>query len=92
MLHCFFVPALGIKTDATPGLINRINAFIQYEGVFHGQYSELHGTLHGLMPIAAEAVSPGTSVAPIFPGPPVRSMPALDVYSENSPNGPQSLA
>merc|ERR1719162_1917720 len=25
VLHCFSVPSLGIKTDATPGRINRIN-------------------------------------------------------------------
>merc|ERR1711953_1241662 len=27
VLHSFCVPALGMKTDATPGRINRINAF-----------------------------------------------------------------
>merc|ERR1712037_1058053 len=36
VLHCFSVPALGLKTDATPGRINRINTFIQREGVFYG--------------------------------------------------------
>jgi len=60
VLHCFSVPSLGIKTDATPGRINRINTFIQREGVFYGQCSELCGTLHGFMPIVIEAVSPET--------------------------------
>ena len=80
MLHCFSVPALGIKTDATPGRINRINAFIQRQGVCHSQCSELCGTLHGFMPIVVEAVSPGTLVAFI----------SRELCQE-SQNGPQSL-
>merc|ERR1719161_1704702 len=63
VLHCFSVPSLGLKTDATPGRINRINTFIQREGVFYGQCSELCGTLHGFMPIVVEAVSPETYAA-----------------------------
>merc|ERR1712160_141367 len=55
VLHSFSIPALGVKTDATP---ERINPFIQREGVFYGQCSELCGTLHGFMPIVVEAVSP----------------------------------
>merc|ERR1711957_955240 len=63
VLHSFSIPALGVKTDATPGRINRINTFIQREGVFYGQCSELCGTLHGFMPIVIEAVSPETYAA-----------------------------
>merc|ERR1712207_91032 len=63
VLHSFSIPALGVKTDATPGRINRINTFIQREGVFYGQCSELCGTLHGFMPIVVEAVSPETYAA-----------------------------
>ena len=58
VLHSFSVPSLGLKTDATPGRINRINTFIQREGVYYGQYSELCGALHGFMPVVVEAVSP----------------------------------
>eukprot|EP00928_Gymnodinium_smaydae_P096683 TRINITY_DN858_c0_g1_i3.p1 TRINITY_DN858_c0_g1~~TRINITY_DN858_c0_g1_i3.p1 ORF type:complete len:294 (-),score=45.85 TRINITY_DN858_c0_g1_i3:62-901(-) len=58
VLHSWSVPALGVKTDATPGRINRITTFIQREGVFYGQCSELCGTLHGFMPIVVEAVAP----------------------------------
>merc|ERR1712190_702934 len=58
VLHSFSIPSLGLKTDATPGRINRINTFIHREGVFYGQCSELCGTLHGFMPIVVEAVSP----------------------------------
>eukprot|EP00434_Breviolum_minutum_P013032 symbB.v1.2.011481.t1/scaffold766.1/size164214/6 len=63
VIHSWSVPSLGIKTDATPGRINRINTFIQREGVFYGQCSELCGTLHGFMPIVVEAVSPETYAA-----------------------------
>merc|ERR1719316_1240147 len=58
VLHCFSVPSLGVKTDCTPGRLNRINTFIQREGVFYGQCSELCGSLHGFMPVVIEAVSP----------------------------------
>eukprot|EP00746_Dinoflagellata_sp_MGD_P140749 gnl/MRDRNA2_/MRDRNA2_73950_c0_seq1.p1 gnl/MRDRNA2_/MRDRNA2_73950_c0~~gnl/MRDRNA2_/MRDRNA2_73950_c0_seq1.p1 ORF type:complete len:188 (+),score=34.24 gnl/MRDRNA2_/MRDRNA2_73950_c0_seq1:85-648(+) len=58
VLHSWNVPSLGIKTDCTPGRINKFHCFIQREGVFYGQCSELCGTLHGFMPIVVEAVSP----------------------------------
>eukprot|EP00927_Polykrikos_kofoidii_P023502 TRINITY_DN2163_c1_g1_i1.p2 TRINITY_DN2163_c1_g1~~TRINITY_DN2163_c1_g1_i1.p2 ORF type:complete len:173 (-),score=30.89 TRINITY_DN2163_c1_g1_i1:180-698(-) len=58
VLHCWSVPSFGLKADCTPGRINRITTFIQREGVFYGQCSELCGTLHGFMPIVVEAVSP----------------------------------
>jgi len=63
VLHCWSVPSLGVKTDATPGRINRINTFVQREGVYYGQCSELCGTLHGFMPIVVECVSPETYAA-----------------------------
>jgi len=58
VLHNFAVFSIGVKTDCTPGRLNRITTFIQREGVFYGQCSELCGTLHGFMPIVVEAVSP----------------------------------
>jgi len=63
VIHSWAVPSLGIKADGTPGRITRINAFIQREGVFYGQCSELCGALHGFMPIVVEAVSPETYAA-----------------------------
>mmetsp|Transcript_82024 Transcript_82024/g.219500 ORF Transcript_82024/g.219500 Transcript_82024/m.219500 type:complete len:109 (+) Transcript_82024:180-506(+) len=58
VIHSFSVPSLGIKMDGTPGRVGRINCFVQREGVFYGQCSELCGSLHGFMPICIEAVSP----------------------------------
>merc|ERR1719327_941082 len=63
VIHSWNVPSLGVKTDCTPGRINKFHCFIQREGVFYGQCSELCGTLHGFMPIVVEAVSPETYAA-----------------------------
>lgn len=56
VLHSWAVPSLGIKCDAVPGRLNQVPAFIQREGVFYGQCSEICGTNHGFMPIVVEAV------------------------------------
>ncbi|KAL8424398.1 hypothetical protein Efla_006830 [Eimeria flavescens] len=63
VIHSWAVPALGIKADAIPGRLQKVNTFIQREGVFYGQCSELCGALHGFMPIVVEAVSPETYAA-----------------------------
>lgn len=57
VLHDFAIPALGIKVDASPGRLNQTSTFIQREGVYYGQCSELCGVLHSSMPIVIEAVS-----------------------------------
>jgi len=57
VLHSWAVPSLGVKTDAVPGRLNQANIFLQREGVFYGQCSELCGTNHGFMPIVVEGVS-----------------------------------
>lgn len=63
VIHSWAVPALGIKADAIPGRMQRVHTFIQREGVYYGQCSELCGSLHGFMPIVVEAVSPETYAA-----------------------------
>lgn len=57
VLHSWAVPSLGVKCDAVPGRLNQVSTFIQREGVFYGQCSEICGTNHGFMPIVVEAVS-----------------------------------
>lgn len=57
VIHDFAVPALGLKIDATPGRLNQTSVYINREGVFYGQCSELCGVYHGFMPIAVERVS-----------------------------------
>ena len=43
--------------DAVPGRLNQTATFIQREGIYYGQCSEICGVNHGYMPIAVEAVS-----------------------------------
>lgn len=57
VIHSFACPALGIKCDAYPGRLNQSSVFINREGIFYGQCSEICGVLHSSMPIAVESVS-----------------------------------
>jgi len=56
VLHCWAVPSLAVKIDATPGRLNQISLFIKREGTYYGQCSEICGVNHGFMPITVEAV------------------------------------
>lgn len=58
VIHSWWVPELGWKRDAIPGMINEAWTEILEEGVFRGQCAELCGADHGFMPIVVEAVSP----------------------------------
>lgn len=57
VIHSFGVPSLGVKCDAYPGRLNQVSLFINREGVFYGQCSEICGILHSSMPIVIEAVN-----------------------------------
>jgi len=57
VIHSFSCNSLGIKADAYPGRLNQVSVFINREGVFYGQCSELCGILHSSMPIVIESVS-----------------------------------
>lgn len=57
VIHSFAVPSLGIKCDAYPGRLNQVSLFINREGVFYGQCSEICGILHSSMPIVIESVN-----------------------------------
>jgi len=57
VLHCWAVPALGIKIDACPGRLNQNFIYIKVNGVFYGQCSEICGINHGFMPIVVQSVS-----------------------------------
>jgi len=58
VLHCWTVPALGVKVDACPGRLNQLSVFINQTGTFFGQCSELCGTNHAFMPIMLIAETP----------------------------------
>jgi len=57
VIHSFSCSSLGIKADAYPGRLNQVSVFINREGVFYGQCSEICGILHSSMPIVIESVS-----------------------------------
>jgi cytochrome c oxidase subunit 2 len=57
VIHSFACSSLGIKCDAYAGRLNQVSVFINREGVFYGQCSEICGILHSSMPIVIESVS-----------------------------------
>jgi len=57
VLHCWTVPAFGVKVDACPGRLNSINVIIKRAGLFFGQCSEICGVNHAFMPIGVFATS-----------------------------------
>ena len=57
VIHSWWVPDLGWKRDAIPGMVNEAWTEILEEGVYRGQCAELCGKDHGFMPIVVEAVS-----------------------------------
>jgi len=56
VIHAWWVPALGWKQDAIPGIINSTWTLIPTPGVYRGQCAELCGKDHGFMPIVVKAV------------------------------------
>ena len=56
-LHSFSIPNLGIKIDAIPGRLNKMDIYIYRMGIFYGQCSEICGIGHGFMPINLYVVS-----------------------------------
>lgn len=57
VIHAWWVPSLGWKQDAIPGIVNEAWADVQVPGVYRGQCAELCGKDHGFMPIVVKAVS-----------------------------------
>ena len=57
VIHSWWVPALGWKQDAIPGIVNEAWADIDTPGIYRGQCAELCGKDHGFMPIVVKAVS-----------------------------------
>src|SRR5690606_4635147 len=99
VIHSWWVPALGWKQDAIPGIVNEAWADIQRPGIYRGQWAELCGKDHGFMPIVVKAVSKaefrqwlaaqraGDAPAPAAaPAPaPVEAAPAAQPQAEAAP-------
>ncbi|WP_078758813.1 cytochrome c oxidase subunit II [Novilysobacter spongiicola] len=56
VIHAWWVPALGWKQDAIPGIVNEAWTDISVPGVYRGQCAELCGKDHGFMPIVVRAL------------------------------------
>ena len=56
VIHAWWVPQLGWKQDAIPGVINENWTKINVAGIYRGQCAELCGRDHGFMPIVVKAV------------------------------------
>ena len=56
VIHAWWVPALGWKQDAIPGIINEAWTEIPTPGTYRGVCAELCGKDHGFMPIVVKAV------------------------------------
>jgi cytochrome c oxidase subunit 2 len=81
VIHAWWVPALGWKQDAIPGIVNEAWTNISKAGTYRGQCTELCGKDHGFMPIVVKAVAPAefeTWLAQQQPAPAPVPMPAAD--------------
>ncbi len=57
VIHAWWVPQLGWKQDAIPGIINDAWTEVHDVGIYRGQCAELCGQDHGFMPIVVKVVS-----------------------------------
>ena len=91
VIHAWWVPALGWKQDAIPGLINEAWTDIKTPGVYRGQCAELCGKDHGFMPIVVKAVSKEefkqwlAARKPVAPAPAALPVPAEAAPAEAAP-------
>jgi cytochrome c oxidase subunit 2 len=56
VIHAWWVPALGWKQDAIPGVINDDWTEVHEPGTYRGVCAELCGKDHGFMPIVVKVV------------------------------------
>lgn len=57
VVHSWAVPSFGVKKDCVPGRLNETWIYVNKEGIYRGQCSELCGMKHGFMPIVVRVVS-----------------------------------
>ena len=56
VIHAWWVPSLGWKQDAIPGIVNEAWTSVSQPGVYRGQCAELCGKDHGFMPIVVRVL------------------------------------
>lgn len=97
VIHAWWVPALGWKQDAIPGIVNEAWTDIKEPGVYRGQCAELCGKDHGFMPIVVRAVpkeefqkwlaekKPAPAPAPAVPAAPAAPAEAVPADGQATP-------
>ncbi|HET6655356.1 MAG TPA: cytochrome c oxidase subunit II [Gammaproteobacteria bacterium] len=58
VIHSWWVPDFGAKTDAIPGYVNQLWIKVEKPGIYRGQCAELCGRGHAYMPIVVVAKTP----------------------------------
>jgi cytochrome c oxidase subunit 2 len=56
VIHSWAIPSIGIKADAIPGRLNQAFLFMNRNGIFTGQCSELCGAGHSFIPIIISSI------------------------------------
>lgn len=56
VLHSFTIPAFGLKVDCVPGRLNSLITVLDRTGLYYGQCSEICGSNHSFIPIAARVL------------------------------------
>jgi len=99
VIHAWWVPALGWKQDAVPGIVNEAWTDISTPGIYRGQCAELCGKDHGFMPIVVKAVPPAeyrqwlaARRAGNAPAPAPAAAPAEPAPVEQAPNSDDEAA
>ena len=77
VIHAWWVPALGWKQDAIPGIVNEAWTDIKQPGIYRGQCAELCGKDHGFMPIVVQRAAEGRVRQPGWPPQKAKNAPRL---------------
>lgn len=84
VIHAWWVPSLGWKQDAIPGIVNEAWTEVKQPGVYRGQCAELCGKDHGFMPIVVR-VLPKAEYASWLAGQKAKNAPAAPAIAPATP-------
>jgi len=59
VIHSWTVPAIGVKVDAIPGRLNRVQFIPSVMGIYYGQCREICGVNHRFIPITINVIPMG---------------------------------
>jgi cytochrome c oxidase subunit 2 len=92
VIHAWWVPALGWKQDAIPGIVNEAWTKIGQPGTYRGQCTELCGKDHGFMPIVVEALPRAEFESWLAAQQPAAAAPVEAAPAETAPATPETPA